>query len=335
MKTFSLVIRYLWVVFAFAACMQAHADLSPNGTVILPGSDVYPESMAEDTRTGKLFVGSFYKGNVLEFYKGKHRVFVSGVRDDIHSVTGLAVDSGRRRLWLCNSDAGASTKTAKESIGKSYVHVYNVDNGELIKKISLNNVKGGHFCNDIALSSDGSAYITDSFSPIIWKVNRHFKAQAWLVSDKFKGKGFNLNGIQLTPDEKYLIVDKMNSGFLFRVGTQDKSLVKIKFNRTLEGGDGMQLVSPHELLVVEGFGAKHPGIAKLKLNNDYTAVVSEGKVVSKEFDVPTAVRKVGSSIYIVNSRFYHLFKRDTYGPAKGPFDIVRFDLHKPMSQGAF
>jgi hypothetical protein len=317
------------------ACAQAQAEVMPQETLTLPGEEVYPESMAQDAKTGRIFVGSFRSGDVFEIHKGKTAVFVPGSRDDTHSVIGIAVDSARRRLWLCNSEAGASAKSTPDSIGKSYLHVYNVDDGQLLKKIPLGGGQGGHFCNDIALSKDGTAYITDSFAPAIWKVGPDLKLQDWLVDDRFKGEGFNLNGIQLTFDEKYLLVNKMNAGKVFRIGAHDKSVVEVALDRPIEGGDGMQLVSSHSMLMVEGFGAAQPGIAKLTFNTDYTSAKIEDKIVSSAFDTPTAVRQVGSSIYVVNSGFNHLFKRDTYGPPSGPFNVVRFEEHKPTKQGAF
>lgn len=329
------LLRQWLAVLAITGCLPVYADLAPNETLVLPGADIYPESLAHDAKSGKLFVGSFYNGNVVQFAKGKPSVFVPGSRDDIHSVTGIAVDSSHRRMWLCNSEAGASAKSTPGTVGKAFVHVYDVDNGRLLKKIPLSDDVGGHFCNDIVLSRDGSAYVTDSFSPIIWKVSADLTAQAWLVNDQFKGEGFNLNGIQLTPDERYLLVNKMNTGKVFRVGVQDKSVVDVKLDRPIEGGDGMQLVSSHALLVVEGFGAKQPGIAKLKFNTDYTTATIEDKVTSAAFDTPTAVRQISTSVYVVNSRFNHLFKRDTYGPPVGPFNIVRFNQHKPARAGAF
>lgn len=330
----NIMLSNLLFATTLAICMPVHADLAPDEILSLPGADIYPESMAQDSKTGKLFVGSFYAGDVLQIVNGKSSVFIPNSRDDIHSVVGIAVDSKRRRLWVCNSEAGASAKNTKETTGRSFVHVYNVDTGSLLKKIPLDN-GGGHFCNDIAVSSDGSAYITDSFSPTIWKVGPELMAQAWLVNDQFKGEGFNLNGIQLTPDEKYLLVNKMNEGKIFRIGLRDKSVLNVTLDRPIEGGDGMQLLTSHMLLMVEGFGAKTPGIAKLTFTEDYSSASVDDKVTSGAFDTPTAVRSAGENVYVVNSRFNHLFKRDTYGPPVGPFSIVRFARHQPARPGAF
>lgn len=328
------VLRNVFATIVVAACMPAFAGVVPNETLVLPGDSFYPESLAQDNKSGKMFSGSFSNGDIVQFTHGKATVFVPGSRDDIHSVVGIAIDSVKRRLWLCNSEAGASSKSTPETVGKAFVHVYNVDSGQLLKKIPLSG-DGGHFCNDIALSRDGSAYITDSFSPIIWKISTNLVPQAWLVSDQFKGEGFNLNGIQLSPDEKYLLVNKTNTGKVFRVDVQNKSVLDVRLDRPIEGGDGMQLVSSHVLLMVEGFGAKEPGIARLVFNTDYTAAKIEDKVISPAFETPTAVRQIGEMVYVVNSRFNHLFKRDTYGPAVGPFNIMGFRQNKSFHAGAF
>ncbi len=295
-------------------------------THILLGENVYPEGITYDAKTDSLFVGSFYKGEVQRIQRGKVTVFIPAGQDELHSAVGLFADAKRRRLWVCNSEAGASQRSTPESVGKANVHIYDLDKKALIKKVGLTQ-ESGHFCNDIALDVNGNAYITDSFSPVIWKVDgTTFVLSEFINDEKFRGEGFNLNGIRITSDGKYLITVKMNSGQLFRISLKDRAVIEIKLNRPIDAGDGMIFSGKRELLVVEGFGAKEPGIATLIFSKDYSSATISKKLQSPKIKVPTTIAIADGKLFVVNSQFNHLFKFEESGPPEPAFSIVGFDL---------
>lgn len=316
------------MVLVFITVNYAWVQELPDVTHMLLGENVYPEGITYDAKTDSLFVGSFYKGEVQRIQRSKVTVFIPAGQDELHSVVGLLADAKRRRLWVCNSEAGASQRSTPESIGKASVHIYDLDKKSLIKKVDLTQ-QSGHFCNDIALDVNGNAYITDSFSPIIWKVDgTNFHLTEFLNDDRFRGEGFNLNGIQITSDGKYLITVKMNSGQLFRISIEDRTVTEIKLNRPIDAGDGMFFSGKHELLVVEGFGAKEPGIATLIFTKDYSSATISKKLQSPKIKVPTTVTIADGKLFVVNSQFNHLFKPEESGPPEPAFSIVGFDLKR-------
>ena len=90
------------------------------------------------------------------------------------SAVGLRIDSQRDRVLVCNSDPGVSLHTDKTTQGKlAGLAVFQLSTGKLIKYLDLGGLSSGgnHFCNDIAVDDDGTAYATDSFSPIIYKIS--------------------------------------------------------------------------------------------------------------------------------------------------------------------
>jgi hypothetical protein len=321
LKSFFAAISLVFITVSYAWLQEL-----PDVTHALLGENVYPEGITYDSKTDSLFVGSFHKGEIQLIQKGKANIFIPAGQDDFHSVVGLFADAKRRRLWICNSEAGASQRSTPESIGKASVHIYDLDKKALIKKVGLTQ-QSGHFCNDIALDKSGNAYITDSFSPVVWKVDgTTFVLRKFVNDDRFRGEGFNLNGISITSDGKYLITVKMNSGQLFRISLKDKSVAEIKLNRLIDAGDGMFFSDKHELLVVEGFGAKEPGIATLILTKDYSSATISKKFQSPKIKVPTTITIADGKLFVVNSQFNHLFKPEESGPPEPSFSIVGFDL---------
>lgn len=95
----------------------------------------------------------------------------------------------------------------------------------------------------------------------------------------------------------------------------------------------MMFSGKHELLVVEGFGAKEQGIATLIFSKDYSSATISRKLQSPTIKVPTTITIAGDKLFVVNSQFDHLFKPKESGPAEPAFSIVGFNLKRLKQQG--
>ena len=75
-----------------------------------------------------------------------------------------------------------------------------------------------HFANDIAVDGQGNSYVTDCFSPIIYKVDAQGTANIFLEDNRLAAPAgsFGLNGIVFHPDG-YLLVVKYDEGILYKV----------------------------------------------------------------------------------------------------------------------
>jgi hypothetical protein len=51
--------------------------------------------------------------------------------------------------------------------------------------------------NDLTFDTAGNIYITDSFSPVIYKVDTDYKVSILIQDPAFAGEGFNLNRIEV------------------------------------------------------------------------------------------------------------------------------------------
>ena len=105
------------------------------------------------------------------------------------------------------------------------------------------------FLNDVSIAPDGSAYATDSNVPAIYRVTvssgGEVSMERWVdVSPTISyTSGFNLGGIDVSDDGRYIIVAQANVGKLYRVEVATKAIseVQLDSSQSLTGTDGIWL----------------------------------------------------------------------------------------------
>jgi sugar lactone lactonase YvrE len=248
----------LLTMLLLAGCARADAIRSPSepregatSAVTIQHPALYPETIVHDRARDAFLVGSVREGAVYRVQAdGSAHVLIEDER--LISVLGIALDERRDRLWVTNSDIGAGVRTsAQGSRSVAAVAVYELSTGRAIHYIDLTGLhRGPHLINGIALDRDGQAYVTDSFSPVIYKVDGEGRASLLVQDARFEGEAINLNGIVVHP-EGYLLVIKKSDGALFKVSLgSPRDISRVATAEALEGGDGLLLASARDLLVV-------------------------------------------------------------------------------------
>ena len=210
------IVRFATAAVAFVGigCSDSSTTIAPSAAAlaarggnpgalpdqyILPGNAVFPEGIAYDQRSGSVFVSSTTDGTIFRGDVTSETLtqFLAGNTDGRTTAIGLAVDDrrpavrrrrrNRTRLRLRRSDRCAARETGD---GASPT-----------------------FINDIVIAPDGSAYATDSQSPFIYRIVSdaagNFSLERWLnfTGTAFVSQpGFNANGIEVTPNGRYLVV---------------------------------------------------------------------------------------------------------------------------------
>lgn len=174
----------------------------------IPGGKVYPEGIGTDPRTHTVYVGSYADGTVYRARPGRTEaeVFLPSGTDGRRTANGLRVDA-RGRLWVTDSTAGVS--------------VYDTATGSRLAHFE---VAGGEprFVNDLTITPDGSAYLTDSIRGVIYRVTPEQLAAgsgpltpAYDLSPALRPRpagGFSLNGIVSDGAGRYLLTVDMPEG---------------------------------------------------------------------------------------------------------------------------
>lgn len=260
---------------------------------ILPGNTVFPEGIAYQQGSPYFYVssnadGTIFRGNLQEETTS---VFLPGGQDGRTSATGMKVDN-QGRLFV----SGAAT-------GRFFV--YDTATGQLLA--SFSNGLGATFINDVAVTRQGDAYFTDSINPVLYRITTDSSGQLvlenWLDltgTPIVYGPGFNLNGIDVTENGRYLITVQSNTGKLFRIDIATQEVIEIDLGgATVVNGDGI-LLRGHTLYVARN---AQNLIVKVQLSGDF----STGSVVSSTTDpslhFPTTLAVAHGRMLVVNSQF--------------------------------
>lgn len=293
----------------FSGCTKdtktVHLDIENSESALIDKPALYPETIIYNPKTDKFLAGSFREGAIYEIDQdGKSRLFLEDER--LNSILGIEIDEKRNRLLVVNADIGSSLRPYKEGPRKlASLGIYDLTNSKLLHFIDLGHLypEGDHLANGIAIDSDGNAYVTDSFSPVIYKVDVDGNASLFLEDDKFKGEGINLNGIVYHP-EGYLLAVKKSDGTLFKIPvTNPENFSEVKSDDKFYGGDGILLLDNENLILVSNLVPGHISESALhiKSTNNWDSSVVVDEIKFGEVYPTTATLKDGK-IYAIHSK---------------------------------
>jgi sugar lactone lactonase YvrE len=296
--------RLLLVLAAFAAIATSVAGAQGTfpSTIALP-TGLQPEGVAiagQQFYVGSIPTGAVYRGSVRT---GQGSILVQPEAG--RAAIGLKVDRGR--LFV----AGGPT-------GNGYV--YDARTGALVRTYALST--GGSFINDVVVTKK-AAWFTDSQKPVLYRVplgpaGRPGPATAFstvpLTGDYVQASGFNVNGIDATPNGKTLVIVQSSTGKLFTVNAMGAArTIALAEAESVPNGDGI-LLDGKMLYVVQN---QLNVIAKIALSSKLTSGRVVRRISNPAFDVPTTIAEHGNRLYAVNARF------GTPSPASASYSITQ------------
>ncbi len=290
------------LVFISVSMLMSSISFSQN--IVFNSSELYPEGVAFSAKNNSYYVSSLHYGKIGKVdAKGNYTAFVDDA--DLVSTVGLKADDKRNVLYVCISDPGVSTKTNPATQGKlAKLAVYDLTTGKrkFIADLGALNPTGGNFANDIALDNEGNIYVTNSFSPVIFKITQAGKATVFATSDFWKGEGFNLNGIVYLPNG-FLLVAQSNTGNLYKVSIRQPTVITKVETKAIAGADGLVMGNKNELLVISNSAQK---VFKLS-SNDAWATANQTQETATVNTFPTTGVYVNGNFVVLNAKLNELF----------------------------
>lgn len=303
-RAVALVVAWGWILGPMAHAPYALTGQEPGSQLLftIPEHDLYPESVAHDPGTGDFFVSSMAHRRILRVHAdGSYENFAVG-GPHLQGPIGMKVDAERRLLWVCTGRytlfAGSS-----ETPPQTGVLLFDLDDGSLINTWLMSQPSPGEIFNDLALASDGTAYVTTTLFGRVYRISPAI-AEMELV---FEAAGTQTNGIALGPNEQYLFFTLGRSISRLDLKTGDLMDVTIP-NEAGVGTDGLYFVDG-SLVIVQPRAKR---IARLFLNADLNTV-DRVHVLAEDhpdFAYPTTGVVVGNALVFVATSFADVPRND-------------------------
>ena len=270
-------------LFVVATGVAAAAPSFP-ATIALPRA-FQPEGISIKATTfyvGSIPTGSIYRGNLRT---GTGSVFIQRTG---RAAIGVEVDN-RNRLFV----AGGPT-------GKAFVY-----NTRTRADIATYDLAAG-FINDVVVTRTG-AYFTNSSRAELYRIpignggRLGTTVQTIPLQPPYaQGAGFNVNGIDATPNGRWLVIVQSSTGKLYRVNPSTGATTEITLGgENVLNGDGI-LLDGRRLYVVQN---QQNRIAVIDLNPTLTSGRVVTRITDSRFAVPTTIDDLGRRLYAVNARF--------------------------------
>jgi hypothetical protein len=337
MKRFNIIAALFLSILSVNGIYSQLNHSSETEKIALQGTQLFPEGIIT-LPNNDLLAGGFGDGSIQKIDNSNHvSYFNKPGENGMVIAVGFALDKKNNRLWIANFNF----KTASGNPGSQF-KVFDYTTGKLLKTIPEKFIEGAFF-NEVTLDEKGNAYVSNTFGPSLYTTSfESTNATVFVTSNLLKNPSpdqpFGLNGLSITPDNKYLIASVMNrtikgGGTLVRVNIATKEVASIKLKddeatRSFSGSDGM-FFHNGQLLMVNVFSSAG-AIFSAKFNKDYSAAtLTIRDKFQSVYDRPTASTIRNGKLYTVNSQLNHIID-DKDGqlntPPVLPFNVVSVPL---------
>jgi sugar lactone lactonase YvrE len=214
--------------------------------ITLPGTRVFPESITS-TPDGTLIVGSLGHGNVLRIAPGSTTAeeWIKPGAGGLNQVLGVYADDKGKTLWVCSNNLQNKGEATSAM-------AFDLKTGAVKGTYPLPG--DGVLCNDIAVSSNGTTYVTDTRQGSVLMLKPGGKNLEIAAKDPLLAgaDGLAFGG------KTILYVNSVTAGKLLRLDLgpdgKSKSVVELKLSRPLDRPDGMRAIGKNRLLLAENSG---------------------------------------------------------------------------------
>ena len=286
-KTFRIIRRALVTVVAFttfAPVVRAQGRTE----VTIADTAVQAENLTS-SRDGTVYFGSMTKGTIYRAAPGVSRAepWILASTAGLTRVLGVLADDRTNTLWVCQNATGGRDGTP--AAGQTALRSFDLKTGAAKGTYPFPPNSG--VCNDIALSADGTAYVSESFGGRVHRLKPGATAlEVWATDSTIAV----IDGLAFLADGS-LYVNNFMSGKLFRIPVNADgsagALVPIETSMPFVRPDGLRAVGPKTLLQAEQQGR----VAELTIDGNRAEV----RVIRDGLARASGVTVVGDSALVL------------------------------------
>jgi hypothetical protein len=224
-------------------------------------------------------------------------------------------------LYVCSNDISGFGVPGPSDTKGAWLKVFDLASGALKGSAALKDPKS--LCNDIAVGSDGTAYITDSFTPNVYSLKPSGTAlEVWATDPQLAPAkdGVGLDGIAFGSDGN-LYVNTYIPAALFRIAVKDGkagAVTPLKLSRAIDHADAMRSFGD-SLLLIEGNGK----LDKVTIKGDEAQI----ETIKDGFTEPVSVTQVGDTAWVAEGKLSYIIG-DNKEKDPGPFALRPVTLSK-------
>ena len=281
----------------------------------------FPESVTS-TKDGTLYAGSFNLGGVVKASPGGKAVqFIQPGANGSRSTLGVLADEKGGLLYVCSNDITGFGVPGPGDTKGAWLKTFDLASGAPKGSYGLPDPKS--LCNDIAVGSDGSAYVSNSFTPNVYRLRPGGTAlEAWATDPSLAPAkdGVGLDGIAVGADGN-LYVTTLIPAKLFKIAVKDGkagAVTELKTSRAIDHADAMCAFGD-SFLLIEGAGR----LAKVTVKGDEAQV----DTIADGLSEPVSVTQVGNTGWVAEGKLSYIIG-DNKGKDPGPFMLKPVSLSK-------
>src|ERR1700748_3755571 len=293
--------------------LSLHAAAAEEMSIQLPDKS-FPESLTS-TNDGTIYTGSFNNGGVLRAKPGgKAEEFIKPGAGGSRSTLGVLADAKTGTLYVCSNDVSAMGVSGPSESKGAFLKTFDLTTGAPKGSFALLDPKS--FCNDIVIGSDGTAYVTDSFAPNLYRLKPGATAlEIWATDPALAPAkdGVGLDGIAIGADGD-LYVTTYIPAKLFKIAVKDGkagAVTELKTSRPIDHADAMRAFGD-SFLLIEGAGR----LTKVSVKGDEAQI----ETIKDGFAEPVSVTQVGDTAWVAEGKLSYIIG-DNKEKDPGPFTI--------------
>jgi streptogramin lyase len=291
MKNALRTARTLTVVMATLTTLTSVVRGQNRTEVTINDTSVAPENLTS-SQDGSVYFGSTAKGTIYRAAPGAPQAepWILASATGLTNVLGVLADDRSNTLWVCQNATGG--RRGVPVAGQTALRSFDLKSGAAKGTYPFPANSG--VCNDIAVSANGTAYVTESFRGRIHRLRPGAtNLEVWAAAQEFNV----IDGVAVLGDGS-LYVNDFSSGKLFRVPVNTDgsagTIVPIETSIPFSRPDGLRSVGPQTLLQAEGQGR----LTELTVNGDRAEV----RVVQADLPGAAGVTVVGNEALVLVNR---------------------------------